>query len=300
MADSDGFRDGSSGRPLRWDERYGLIADPPGSTPADSPLRTDPAPEETGHQLLVTVKADHPADPNLVLGRTSQLLTETLAGAAPALFGPTEPATLAWDTPSLTALCRERSPRSSRLLFTGPPASVRPDGVLAFSGTLTARRTRDGVRETVTLVVSHPAGREPDTSALVPLVRELTDRGVLHVMEVRRRQGRPDLTRAPYRTGGLTPVGLALGVETTASLGVGHALDAPVRAVPIGPPMTPAVWYDLDADDDPDRDGWRGFGALLAHLDPDGAHPRKPNAGPGAHTREATPVIRFRMPTAKG
>jgi len=74
---------------------------------------------------------------------------------------------------------------------------VRPDGVLAFSGTLTARRTRDGVRETVTLVVSHPAGREPDTSALVPLVRELTDRGVLHVMEVRRRQGRLDLTRAP-------------------------------------------------------------------------------------------------------
>ncbi|GAA1440443.1 DUF6177 family protein [Nocardiopsis tropica] len=294
VANSDGFRDGFSGRPLTWDERYGLIADPPGSVPTDSQLRTDPALEESDHQLLVTVKTDHPADPHLVLGRTAELLTETLAGSSPSLFGPTEPATLVWDTPTLTGLCRKRSPRSSRLLFTGPPASVRPDGVLAFSGTLTARRTRDGVRETVTLVVSHPAGQEPDTSALVPLVRELTDRGVLHVMEVRRRQGRSDLTRAPYSTGGLTPVGLALGVETIASLGVEHALAAPVRAVPVGPPMTPAVWYDLDAANDPDRDGWKSFGALLTHLDPDGT--RQANAGPGANAREAQPVIQFRMP----
>jgi len=63
--------------------------------------------------------------------------------------------------------------------------------------------------------------------------------------------------------------------------------------------MTPAVWYDLDADDDPDRDGWGRFGALLAHLDRNVARTRQPNAGPGAHTRKATPVIRFRLPTAK-
>ncbi|QUX31172.1 hypothetical protein KGD83_12155 [Nocardiopsis akebiae] len=298
VAVGDGFRDGFSGRPLHWDERYGLIADPPGTPVADSPLRTEPAPEETDHQLQVTLKADHPADPNLVLGQTVELLTETLAGAVPSLFGPTEPATLAWETSSLTGLCRDRSPRPSWLVFAGPPASVRPEGARAFCGTLRVRRTREGVRETVTLTVNHPPEQEPDLSALVPIVRELTEWGVLHVMEVRRRRGRADLARGPYRAGGLTPVGLALGVETVASLGADRALDAPVRAVPVGPPMTPAVWYDLTGGGDHDGGGWAGFGALLAHVNPDrDAGRQSPGQGEEADT-DTVPVVRFRMPAA--
>lgn len=298
VSDKEGFRDGFSGRPVAWDGRYGFVAESPSTPKSGSPLHTDPSTHEDEYQLLVTVKADHPAAPDLVLGQTVELLTETLAGARPALFGPTEPATLAWDTRVLTGLCRKRAPRSSWLAFTGPPAPVRPKGVRAFCGTVKARRTRDGVRETVTLAVSHPPGQEPDLSALVPIVRELTDRGVLHVMEVRRRQGRADLTRAPYRTGGPTPVGLALGVETVVSLGVEHALDAPVPAVPVGPPMTPAVWYDLEGGGDRDCGGWEGFGALLAHL----AQERDTGQQPPAHMGEtgsgAVPVVRFRMPTA--
>jgi hypothetical protein len=298
VADGDGFRDGFSGRPLHWDERYGLIADPPGTPVADSPLRTEPAPEETDHQLQVTLKADHPADPNLVLGQTVELLTQTLAWAVPSLFGPTEPATLAWDTDALTGLCRDRAPRPSWLVFTGPLASVRPEGVRAFCGTLRVRRTREGVRETVTLTVSHPPEQEPDLSALVPLVRELTNRGVLHVMEVRRRRGRADLTRSPYRTGGPEPVGVALGVETVAALGVDRALDAPVRAVPVGPPMTPAVWYDLTGGGEHGGEGWAGFGALLAHVDP-GKEARQQSTGQGEEAdTDTVPVIRFRMPAS--
>jgi hypothetical protein len=297
VAEGDGFRDGFSGRPLHWDERYGLVADPPGTPVADSPLRSEPVPEESGHQLQVTLKADHPADPNLVLGQTVELFTEALAGAAPSLFGPTEPATLAWDTQVLTGLCRDRAPRPSWLVFTGPPASVRPEGVHAFCGTLRVRRTREGLRETVTLTVSHPQEQEPDLSALVPLVRELTDRGVLHVMEVRRRRGRADLTRSPYRTGGPEPVGVALGVETVAALGVDRALDAPVRAVPVGPPMTPAVWYDLTGDGDHGSGGWAGFGALLAHVDPAREAGLQPPGQGGEADTDSIPVIRFRMPS---
>lgn len=293
VTDGDGFRDGFSGRPLHWDERYGLIADPPGTPVEDSPLWTEPTPEETDHQLQITLKADHPAEANLTLGRTVELLTETLAGASPSLFGPTEPATLAWETGALTGLCRNRAPRPSWLAFTGPAASVRPQGVHAFCGTLRVRRTREGVRETVRLTVSHPPEQEPDLSALAPLVRELTDRGVLHVMEVRRRRGRADLTRSPYRTGAPEPVGVALGVETIAALGVDRALDAPVRAVPVGPPLTPAVWYDLTGSGDHDSGGWAGFGALLAHVAP--ARSVSPRAGGG--DRDAAPAIRFRMPT---
>ncbi|WP_435108590.1 DUF6177 family protein [Nocardiopsis synnemataformans] len=296
VADGNGFRDGFSGRPLHWDERYGLIADPPNTPVADSPLWTEPVPEETDHQLLVTVKADHPAVPNLVLGQTVELLTASLAGAEPALFGPTEPATLAWDTGALTGLCRNRSPRPSWLVFTGPPAPVYPEGVRAFRGTLRVRRTRESVRETVTLTVSHPPGDEPDLSSLVPIVRELTGRGVLHVMEVRRRRGRADLTRSPYRTGGPTPVGVALGVETVASLGVDHALDAPVRAVPVGPPMTPAVWYDLAGGGNHDSGSWAGFGALLSHVDPGRKSGHRASGQGGEADTDTVPVIRFRMP----
>nr|WP_268742663.1 DUF6177 family protein [Nocardiopsis dassonvillei] len=184
------------------------------------------------------------------------------------------------------------------MVFAGPPASVRPEGVRAFCGTLRVRRTREGVRETVTLTVSHPPGDEPDLSSLVPIVRELTEWGVLHVMEVRRRRGRPDLTRSPYRTGGPTPVGVALGVETVASLGVDRALDAPVRAVPVGPPMTPAVWYDLTGGGERSGEGWAGFGALLAHVNPDrDAGQQSPGQGEEADT-DTVPVVRFRMPAA--
>lgn len=296
VADNGGFRDGFSGRPLHWDERYGLIADPPGTPSEGSPLRTTPAPSETDRQLLITLKADHPATPGLVLGKTVELLTETLAGTTPSLFGPTEPTTLIWDTSVLTELCRKRAPRSSRLMFTGPPATMLPEGTHAFCGTLRTRRTREGIRETTTLVVSCPQEEEPDPSTLVSLARELVDQGVLHTMEVRSRQGRADLTRDPYHTGAPAPVSLVLGVETVVSLGVEYALDAPVRALPVGPPLTPAVRYDLTDGDGPSGQGWEGFWALLSYLDPrkvseQQSRLRKDDA-------DTAPIITFRMPTA--
>jgi hypothetical protein len=175
---------------------------------------------------------------------------------------------------------------------------MRSEEVRAFYGTVKARRTGDGVRETVTLAVSYPSEQEADLSVLVAIVRELTDRGVLHVMEVRRREGRADLTRVPYRTGRPMPVGLALGVETVASLGVEHARDAPVRAVPVGPAMTPAVWYDLEGGGDHEGHGWEGFGALLAHVSPRRIADRRARTPQGDPDADAVPVVRFRMPTS--
>ena len=299
VSDGNGFRDGFSGRPLSWDEHYGFVADPPGTGMSYLTLPSDIAPDEdeNEHQLLVTVKTDHLATSDLVLGQTVELLTTTLAGAEPSLFGPTEPATQVWDTRVLTGLCRERAPRSTWLAFTGPPAPPLPEAVRAFCGTVKARRTREGIRETVTLAVSYPSGVEPDLSVLVPIVRELTDLGVLNVLEVRRRQGRSDLTRVPYRTGRPMPVGLALGAETVASLGVERALDAPVRAVPVGPPMTPAVWYDLENGGDHDGDGWEGFGALLAHVAPERIADQRARADEGDPDPDSVPAVRFRMPT---
>ncbi|MCK9871336.1 DUF6177 family protein [Nocardiopsis dassonvillei] len=298
VAEDGGFRDGFSGRPLRWDERYGLVADPPGTSTTPTPLMTEPTAEEPNHQLLITVKADHPADPHLTLGETAELLTQVFTGSPPSLFGPTEPATLAWNTTVLTDLCRTRAPRSSWLVFTGPPAGE--DGeALTFSGTLRVRRTTDGVRETVTVAINFPSAAEPDPSMLIPLMRELTDRGVLHVMEVRRRRGRADLTRSPYRTGGLTPVGVGLGVETVASLGADRALDAPVRSVPIGPPMTPAVWFDLTPHDRQHSE-WDAYGALMSHLASE--RPTEPAGCDEAHDKASVPpsVIPFRMPSSHG
>jgi hypothetical protein len=92
-------------------------------------------------------------------------------------------------------------------------------------------------------------------------------------------------------------VGVALGVETVAALGVDRALDAPVRAVPVGPPMTPAVWYDLTGDGDHGSGGWAGFGALLAHVDPAREAGLQPPGQGGEADTDSIPVIRFRMPS---
>ncbi|WP_435108584.1 DUF6177 family protein [Nocardiopsis synnemataformans] len=60
------------------------------------------------------------------------------AGSAPALFGPTEPTALAWDTRALTTLCRDRAPRSSWLVLAGvhrpTRTGARRGGQRAFCG----------------------------------------------------------------------------------------------------------------------------------------------------------------------
>ncbi|WP_159941636.1 MULTISPECIES: DUF6177 family protein [unclassified Nocardiopsis] len=263
-----GHYDGFSGVPLVWDPEAAFTVDRDASA-GDGPhadFRWSGADGEPGTQLLVDLQVVHPASRGLLLGGAAELLAEHLAGGAPALWGTAEPLTHAWDRGRMTELCRRRAPGATWLAFTGQPEGVREDGVPAFAGTQRVSTVPDGVREGVTFAVGRPHGEEADLSALTGLVRALTANEGLRGMTVRRLLGRADLTYAPQWSGVPTPVGLAVGVEGVSSMGRDRALSAPVRGVPIGPPMTPAFWYPIGDGTEPD--GWDRFHDLMAHLRP--------------------------------
>ena len=269
VATDDGrYHDGFLGLPLTWHERHAFVVDedtlhergPRPRTAADQP-------DSPGCHLLVDLKVVHPADAGLVLGTSAELLAERLSGAPPALFGPGEPVSLVWDTAVLTGLCRSRIPAPSWLVFTGLPEAVRPDGVRPFSGTLRVKRVAEGVEESVSLTVVHPPGEQPDLSVLPSLVREFAARDVLVSMTVRRMSGRPDPTYGPWWPAPPAPLGLALGTEGVSALGRERALAAPVRGVPLGPPMTPSVWYRIGDGTGPDA--WDRFQNLMQYLHPE-------------------------------
>ncbi|MFW6640706.1 DUF6177 family protein [Nocardiopsis algeriensis] len=263
-----GYYDGFSGVPLRWDEREAFTPDK-GASPGGPPEEFKAPVEEPGTQLHIDLKVEHPADNGLVLGAAAELLGRHLGGAAPALWGTSEPLPQEWNRRVLTRLCRTRAPGQTWFVFTGPPPGLRGEDVRPFTGTQRVSRTSGGVREALTFAVGYAPGEEPDLAALSSVVRELASRDILQNMSVQRLAGRPDLTYEPRWSGFPLPVGMALGAEAVSSVGTDRALSAPVRGVPFGPPLTPAVWYRIGDGTAPDS--WDRFRGLMDHLHPDGA-----------------------------
>ncbi|XKK36852.1 DUF6177 family protein [Nocardiopsis sp. ARC36] len=268
-----GHHDGFSGVPLVWDPVSAFVVDGP-ADPGTAPLphadfRWSEADGVPGTQLLVDFQMVHPATVSLRLGGAVELVAGHLASSSPALWGTSEPLAHAWDRGRVTDLCRRRAPGATWLTFTGRPESVREDGALPFTGTLRVSTVPDGVRESVTLAVGRPGGEEPDFSALNAMVKELSANEALRSLTVQRLLGRADLTYAPRWSGLPVPVGLAVGVDGVSSMGTDRALSAPVRGVPFGPPMTPAVWYRIGDGTEPDS--WDRFRALMDHLRPSDA-----------------------------
>ncbi|WP_239647094.1 DUF6177 family protein [Nocardiopsis salina] len=89
VAEGGGHRDGFSAEPLSWDPAYGFVSPQPGTQRAFPP-RSEPDPSEDEHLLKVSVKAIHPADPDVQLGSTVEFLAEGLVGGPPALMGANE------------------------------------------------------------------------------------------------------------------------------------------------------------------------------------------------------------------
>ncbi|WP_246528312.1 DUF6177 family protein [Nocardiopsis composta] len=52
-----------------------------------------------------------------------RIVLDLAAASAPAGWGIHEPTPSRWDRPALTKLCRERAPKPTRLVFTGPHGS---------------------------------------------------------------------------------------------------------------------------------------------------------------------------------
>ncbi|MFV2198169.1 DUF6177 family protein [Nocardiopsis sp. LOL_012] len=260
--------DGFSGVPLAWDGEAGFAVDP-GASAEDGPHPCfRDSGEGLGPHLAVEVNVEHPPSGDLLLGGTAELLSEALGGALPCLWGTGEPHTQPWDRERLTRTCRQRMPSRTLVLFSGPPESVREEGVRPFAGTQRVSRTSGGVRENIAFTVGYASGEEPGFAALEPVLEELVSRDVLQNATVRRLTGRPDLTQPPRWSGLPVPVGLALGSEAVSSVGAEHALAAPVDGAALGPPLTPAVWFRVGDGTEPDA--WERFTALMNHLHPSG------------------------------
>ncbi|MGQ4270504.1 DUF6177 family protein [Nocardiopsis changdeensis] len=260
-------RDGFSGALLTWHEELGFVCSERSSDTGQITEYEENADAQA--LLLVDLSVIHPPERDLRLGTRVETLTLSLTGSLPARWGTSEPAPLVWSPDDLTGLARRRAPKATWTVFNG--STDHDDDSPVFTGTLRVTRVPEGVREDVTLVIGGPADTTFAPGTLTPLVKELTEEEGFHRIAVHRTRGRADLTYTPDTPAPVIPIGLGIGPATTTGLGVDHALAAPVRGVPFGPPMTPCVWYAIgDGTDPSDLELHR---SLLAHLRPGSTSP---------------------------
>ncbi|HEY8555812.1 MAG TPA: DUF6177 family protein, partial [Actinomycetes bacterium] len=93
----------------------------------------------------------------------------------------------------------------------------------------------------------------------------VAERVALVSMLAQLRPGRADTTWEPRLRGLPVPVGMAVGPEEVARLGLDHALSAPAPAArPLGHDRHPAVWFHLGDPTTPA--GWEHLTAVLRHF----------------------------------
>ena len=248
--------DGLSGRLLHWDGAAFVptSADGPGGRVL-APEFAEPAPP-AGWQLVLAVRVRHTATATARLGGALDGLCVALSGEPPRGWGTAEPATEPWDPGRLTALARRRAPDPTLLVVVG---GADRQAV----GTLRVTRAASGVDETLTLVVGHPDRVPLDT--LPAAAEAVAERVALVSMLAQLRPGRADTTWEPRLRGLPVPVGVAVGPEEVARLGLDHALSAPAPAArPLGRDRHPAVWFHLGDPTTPT--GWEYLAAVLRHF----------------------------------
>ena len=229
-----------------------LRSEPVGDGPdaADVRRRLD-AP--LGRQLVVSVSVRHQSRRTTLLGRTTEILAEHLAGAPVLGWGVREPAIVPWDRTAFTAYARGRAPEDVRLVVVG-------DG---FVGTVVVRRTNAGLEETTQLLLrAGPSGSDaaravvdavPTTlgrlsSTLVPLFGLVTTR-----------TGRADLLVPSILETPVVPVAMLLGPPAVRELGLDlgllvHQHDAQV----VGRRRVPGIVVPLGTFDHADWDRLAG------------------------------------------
>lgn len=106
----------------------------------------------------------HPAADSTLAGAFTERMFRAVTGAPPLAWGVAEPATEAWNVAAASGFCRNRSPRSTRLVVVGTDAGGQAAGAPGSVGVMTVERTSRGVLETVEILVR--ADGPPDAELL--------------------------------------------------------------------------------------------------------------------------------------
>lgn len=252
-ADSHGYCDGLSGRPVRWDgQRFAADGGgtPAGGDPAGRDAARDaamdyhagsaravPPPRLDGPgSVRVEITRLHPAAA-AEIGGTASAAAAALTGAEPAGWGTGEPATEPWSPQDLTAFARERAPRPTSVVIT---AGTHPRPAV---GLLEAEPVSSGVLSRVRLAIGTDRYPGPQLLSALDGLAEALAAEDARAMLVAWQPGSADGARAPGQLPPSVPVGLFAGHEIVSARGVDHARAAPAETTAIvGSRSRKACW----------------------------------------------------------
>ncbi|MGW6020621.1 DUF6177 family protein [Streptomyces sp. NPDC055099] len=255
---TDGYYDGLTGAVLRWqDGTFAPALNADGQTAMAQAFTTITPTDD--RQLIVAFRTEHPADDQLVLGRSLETAWEILTGASPAGWGTAEPINLPWSTRQLTDLARDRAPAPTHLLVIG-----HPDRPAIATHRIT--RTTTGVLENITLTLGYGPDETPPLDAIEPLAETLVTEHGLATMLTSLRRARRDLAAPPHFEAPPVPLSLTLGPDDVRDIGLTHARRSPLslHAVQLGPTAKPALHYPLG--DGTSGEAWTTLQQLTQHL----------------------------------
>ncbi|WP_200259336.1 DUF6177 family protein [Streptomyces sp. HSG2] len=253
-----GYYDGLSGAVLRW--HGGAFTPTLGENGSASVAEAfKPAGDSGERQLILSLRAQHPATEDLVLGRCLEATWQTLTGAPPAGWSTAEPVNLPWSTRRLTEFARTRSPRPTWLIAIGHPDRTA-------MATVSVTRTPVGVEEDITLALGYGRDETPPLDAIEPLAKALAAEHGLTTMLTSLRAARRDLTVPPRFEAPSLPISFTLGNEAIKDIGLARALRPPLDLTPtrLGPTGEPCLHYPLG--DGTDARSWTRLQRLTEHL----------------------------------
>jgi len=229
----NGYYDGLTGAPLRWDGGAFVVV--PGATDY-APDFLDRPLAPLGNRLTLTFRVRY-SDSQQAGGAVDRLCS-MLAGTPIASWGPMEPAGNPWpregDVPP-------------RMVVSAPPRVL---GVIGYE------RDPSGWVESSTLVVGYGPNAEPPVAGLADMVESVADEYALQFLSAQLSPGPVDLTTEPRWSGGPAPIGLAAAAEVGGGTPVPPEL--PVRQI------GKVWWYELG--DGRSAEGWQRYRLLNRYL----------------------------------
>ncbi|MFI0484006.1 DUF6177 family protein [Actinomadura sp. 9N215] len=211
---SDGYYEGLTGRPMRWD---GTAFAPDANARDYAPAYRSATSAPVGSQLVLTFQAA--ATENR--GARVEHLMRLLTGQPPIGWGTTEPLEHPWNPSEL--------PRQDvRVIAVGVSAMATVD----FSGGA----------ELTTATVGYAPTAEPPIADLPSLISELATANPIASFFAQLNPGRADLTTEPRWTGAAAPIGLAIQGAFTGAPGFTRQRLGPLTWFPLGDGRSPEYW----------------------------------------------------------